>query len=56
VLGLQNPQAYGAMVVSDGFGAAEWNINVPTSATGVSYWLQALQFGLVSNILAGTIQ
>lgn len=56
VLGLANPQAYGSMVVADGFGTAEWDINVPAGAAGFSYWLQALQFGLVSNILSGTIQ
>jgi subtilisin-like proprotein convertase family protein len=56
VLGLSNPQPYGSMELADGLGNAEWDINVPVAAAGFNYWLQALQFGLVSNIAAGTIQ
>lgn len=56
VLNLQAPQAYGQMQRTDVFGATQWAIGVPAGATGVSYWLQAMQAGLVSNVVAGVIQ
>jgi subtilisin-like proprotein convertase family protein len=56
VLDLQAPQAYGQMQRTDVFGATQWAIGVPAAASGVSYWLQALQAGLVSNVVSGVIQ
>ncbi|MCP4092319.1 MAG: S8 family serine peptidase [Planctomycetes bacterium] len=56
VLDLQAPRAYGQMQRTDAFGASQWAIGVPAGATGVQFWLQALQAGLVSNVVAGTIQ
>jgi subtilisin-like proprotein convertase family protein len=41
---------------ADALGTACWNLPVPVSAAGMSYWLQAAQAGKVSNVLAGVVQ
>ena len=56
VLGISNPQVYGAMSLSDGLGEAEWAISVPAGASGTSCWVQAVQDGLVSNVVYCLIQ
>ncbi len=55
-LGLDAPAVLGSPGLSDGLGNISWSVNVPASASGRSYWFQALQYGQISNIDSGVVQ
>jgi subtilisin-like proprotein convertase family protein len=55
-LGLDGPAVLGTPGASDGLGNISWSITAPANAVGRSYWLQALQYGQISNIDAGVVQ
>lgn len=45
-----------AQAATDAAGRASWAVPVPPFAAGLDVWLQAAQDGLVSNVLAETVQ
>lgn len=55
-LGIASPFLLAGPTMTDGAGAAAWNVAVPPGAAGASFWAQAAQFGKVSNVLAGVVQ
>lgn len=55
-LGLAAPKRLAGPTSTDAAGALVWPVAVPPGAAGASYWLQAAQSGLVSNVLAGVVQ
>lgn len=55
-LGLASPFLLAGPTITDPAGAVTWTVAVPQGATGASYWLQAAQVGLVSNVLTGVVQ
>lgn len=54
-LGLSNPIPLGGSQQTDGSGATNFLVSVPSGASGRAYWLQALQSGKVSNVLIDTV-
>jgi len=54
-LDLTAPKQGGPTVVSDPSGTAVWNLTVPAGAAGRNVWLQAVQYGNVSNLVATSI-
>ena len=54
-LGLANPSPLGSAQATNGSGATDFIISVPSGATGFSYWMQTLQSGQVSNVINGTV-
>jgi len=55
-LGLSNPMQLGSTQQTDVLGATDFLIAVPAGASGRAYWMQAIQYGSVSNVLNGTVQ
>lgn len=55
-LGLTAPFLLAGPNATDGAGALTWTVAVPANAAGASFWLQAAQSGLVSNVHAGVVQ
>jgi len=54
-LGLDSPAQLGSAQATDGSGATDFVIAIPSGATGFSYWMQTLQSGQVSNVISGTV-
>lgn len=54
-LGLSSPSQLGSMQTTDGSGSTSFLINVPAGASGMNYWMQALQSGQISNVISGTV-
>lgn len=54
-LGLASPSQLGSMQTTNGSGDTSFVITVPSAASGMSYWMQSLQSGQVSNIISGTV-
>lgn len=54
-LGLDGPAQLGGAQATDGSGATDFVISIPSGATGFSYWMQTLQSGQVSNVISGTV-
>jgi Beta-propeller repeat len=54
-LDLANPVQAAGPTVSDGQGELDWNIMIPPGASGLNVWLQALQSGKISNVVATSI-
>jgi len=54
-LDLAAPKQGGGTIVSDAQGTAVWNLPVPAGAAGRNVWLQAAQFGQVTNLVATSI-
>lgn len=54
-LGLSNPAQLGSMQTTNGSGDTSYLVTPPASASGMSYWMQAIQSGQVSNIISGTV-
>ena len=55
-LGLSSPQQLGSAQTTNGSGDTSFLITVPSGASGIAYWMQALQSGQVSNVIDGTVQ
>lgn len=55
-LNLAAPALAGSPKKTDASGAAEWVLPIPARSRGVDVWFQAAQPGLVSNVVATTIQ
>jgi hypothetical protein len=55
-LGLNRPTQLAGPTAADASGQVMWSMSVPQQAAGLSIWLQAAQFGQVSNVLANVIQ
>lgn len=55
-LGLANPVQAGGMVTADLYGTADWTLYVPTFAAGRSVWFQGVQFQLITNVVATSVQ
>lgn len=55
-LGLAAPFPLAGPTTTDGLGALDWSLFVPSGAAGKAYWLQAAQAGKVSNVLSGVVQ
>jgi subtilisin-like proprotein convertase family protein len=55
-LGLASPFLLAGPNATDAAGALTWTVAVPANAAGASFWLQAAQSGLVSNVHAGVVQ
>ncbi|MFG0330899.1 MAG: sialidase family protein [Phycisphaerales bacterium] len=52
---LLNPVQAGARLTTDANGDAEWTLNVPPGAAGLDLWIQSVQFGAASNVVATTV-
>jgi len=55
-LDLKKPVQAGSKHFADAAGAASWLLKIPASALGKTVWLQAAQFGKVTNRVQSTIQ
>lgn len=55
-LGLAAPRQAGGTMQTDSQGAGSWILPVPGGAGGRSVWLQAAQYGMVSNVVATSVQ
>ena len=54
-LGLANPVQGAGPTMSNGSGAVTWTLPIP-SVSGVNVWLQAVQYGQATNVVATSIQ
>lgn len=54
-LGLASPIQAGGTIMTDGSGTGSWNLPVP-SVSGVNVWLQAVQYGQATNVVATSVQ
>jgi len=54
VLDIANPKQAGGTLVSDPSGTTIWNLPIPNKP-GVNVWLQAVQYGITTNVVATTI-
>jgi|GEM_PF-2808400 len=50
-LGLAGPKQGGSTMVSDPSGTTVWNLPVPNGAAGRNAWLQAAQYGVITNVV-----
>ena len=55
-LDLASPKKGAGPTLTNSQGGLVWNINVPLSGAGRSIWLQAVQYGKASNVVATSIQ
>ena len=55
-LGLASPQDSGIRVTTDGAGAISYSIPIPNGALGADVWMQGCQVGVVTNVVADTVQ
>jgi len=55
-VGLTAPRRGAGPKSADGQGSVIWNLPVPSAAAGRSIWLQAVQYGKVTNVVATSIQ
>ncbi len=55
-LGLASPVDSGIRVSTDGAGSISYSIRLPNGAQGIDVWLQGCQPGVVTNVLAETVQ
>jgi subtilisin-like proprotein convertase family protein len=54
-LDLASPQQAGSVLTVDANGDGSWSLPIPGGSSGVSVWLQALQMGEVSDVVATSI-
>lgn len=54
-LDIAKPKQAGGVVVSDATGKAVWNLPIPAQAVGRNVWLQAVQYGNKTNVVATSI-
>lgn len=54
-LGITQPQQAGPTLFTDAGGAVTWNLPIPNNAAGRPVWIQAAQQGLISNVVATTV-
>jgi len=55
VLDIAGPKQAGPTLTSDPAGTTIWNLPIPGSASGANIWLQAVQYGVKTNVVATTI-
>lgn len=55
-LSLANPALGAGPNTTDAFGSLTWTINIPPAGAGRNLWIQALQMGQVTNLVATSIQ
>lgn len=55
-LGLANPRLGAAASLTDALGGVTWTIPIPLAGAGRNVWVQALQMGKVTNVVATSIQ
>ena len=55
-LGLLNPKKVGPILPADGNGTAEWTFTIPGSVSGLDVWLQSVQYNVVTNVVATSVQ
>jgi len=52
---LAAPKQAGGVVTSDGQGNATWNLPIPAGAVGRNVWVQAVQYGKKTNVVATSV-
>lgn len=55
-VGLSAPVLAAPVMQTDGNGAVSWNLNIPSIGAGSSVWIQTVQSGVISNVVASTIE
>ncbi len=55
-LGLANPKKVGPIVPADVSGTAEWTFQIPGSVAGIDVWLQGVQYNVVTDVAATSVQ
>jgi len=55
-LGLSKPVQVAGPTITNKAGAVDWSLPIPAGAAGLTVWVQAAQYGKVSNVGMSTIQ
>lgn len=55
-LDIDSPEQIGDIKLTDSEGKAIWSVLVPPSCVGLGIWIQAMQFGQVSNVVCREVQ